>query len=460
MSWLRRYHLKLYLRNSIWVAPLFSIALGLVAVRTLSKLERTLGWQIDISVDNGRIILGTLASSLFTLVVVVASALLVAVQLASAQLTPRIIVLVYRHTNRRYILAIFTFTFTFAIGTLVRVEQSVPWLTTYISAYAFLLNLGLYLYFVDSIGKMLRPSATLRAVALEGRKVIHAVYPRPLNEQQAKAPEPVEILDGQPAQIVTNAIDGVVLAFDLKGLVTLAEGSNCLIELVPEVGDFVAAGDPLFRVFGLSPLPDRALRNSVALGQERTMEQDPMFAFRIMVDIASKALSPAINDPTTAVLAIDQLHHLLRDVGGRFLAEGRETDRSGAVRLFYRTPNWDDFVLLAVTEVRQYGRDSIQVMRRLRAMLENLIQTLPDRRAPLLRKELGLLASSSQRTFADLADQTLAEISDLQGLGGGQPGKRKRNREATTADAVQSSTGSQVTAFDTPGQDLSPKSSE
>lgn len=426
MSWLQRHRIRLYLRNSIWVLPLLSIVVALVAVRALGKIEHTLGWQIEISVDNGRALIGTVAASLFTLVVVVSSALLVAVQLASAQLTPRIIAMVYRTTKLKYILAIFAFSFTFSVATLVRLEQNVPWLTTYVSAYGFLFCLVLYLYFVDSIGKMLRPSSALREVAFEGREVIRSVYPRPLKDEYAPTLATIEILEGIPAQIVTNAVDGVVLAFDIKGLVSLAERANCMIELVPEVGDFVAQGDPMFRVFGGPQLPAEALRQSVALGPERTMEQDPMFGFRIMVDIASKALSPAINDPTTAVLAIDQLHHLLRDVGSRHLVEGHEQDQHGAVRLVYRTPYWDDFVRLAVTEIRQYGRDSIQIMRRLRAMLENLIETLPDRRTPLLRNELELLTNSSQRTFVDRADRTLAETSDLQGLGGGQHGKPKR----------------------------------
>jgi uncharacterized membrane protein len=148
------------------------------------------------------------------------------------------------------------------------------------------------------------------------------------------------------------------------------------------------------------------------------MEQDPMFVFRIIVDIASKALSPAINDPTTAVLAIDQLHHLLRDVGTRYLAEGHEKDRAGELRLVYRTPDWEDFVQLSITEIRHYGHDSIQVMRRLRSMLENLLATLPDRRAPILHRELSLLTSSSRRSFLDSDDQELAEGSDPQGIGG------------------------------------------
>jgi uncharacterized membrane protein len=313
----------------------------------------------------------------------------------------------------------FVFTFTFSVGALVRIESTVPLLTSYAAAYGFLMNLALFLYFIDSMGKTLRPSAALQAVAFEGREVIQSVYPSRLKRDQHSVSKPVEALKKEPRRLIVNEVDGVVLAFDRKGLVSLAERSNCLIELVPQVGDFIASGDPLFRVFeGGEDLSRESLTNAVALGQERTLDQDPMYAFRIIVDIASKALSPAINDPTTAVLAIDQLHHLLRDVGSRSLAEGRETDRNGQLRLVYRTPNWEDFVLLAVTEIRQYGRDSIQIVRRLRAMLENLIDTLPERRDPMLRLELSLLEASSKRVFLDLYDQALAGTGDLQGMGG------------------------------------------
>jgi uncharacterized membrane protein len=205
----------------------------------------------------------------------------------------------------------------------------------------------------------------------------------------------------------------------MKGLVRLAQRHDCLIELVPEVGQDVAEGDPLFRIYhGGDGISDISLGNSVATGEERTFEQDPLFAFRILVDIAIKALSPAINDPTTAVLAIDQIHHLLRDLGRRNLGIGRASDAAGQVRLIYRRPDWEDFVLLATTEIRQYGRDSIQVQRRLNAMLEELIETLPPHRLPILKKEWALLINSSKRTFEDVDDQNLAIEGDLQGIGG------------------------------------------
>jgi uncharacterized membrane protein len=192
-----------------------------------------------------------------------------------------------------------------------------------------------------------------------------------------------------------------------------------VIELVPQVGDFVALGDPLFRLYqGGSQLAPDALLQSVAVGQERTLEQDPAFAFRMIVDIACKGLSPAINDPTTAVLALDQIHHLLRDVGSRCLDDERIRDRAGKLRLVYRTPDWADYVHLAFTEIRHYGGSSIQIARRMRALLENLTQTLPEGRGVLLRKELELLHRSAARCFVEPEDRILAEVSDSQGVGG------------------------------------------
>ena len=362
--------------------------------------------------------LSTIAGSTFTLVVLICSAVMVAVQLSSAQLTPRIIALVYRNFYRKLALAFLVFTFTFSVAVLVRLDQGVPLVSSYFAAYGFLLNLAIFILFIDSMGKTLRPSSALRIVGLAARQVIHSVYPS-RGRPQSEAPESANAIAPGPPRNVPSQEDGVVLAFDRDGVVAVATKEACQIELVPQVGDFIAAGDPLFRIYrGGTRLIDDELRNLVAVGHERTLEQDPMFAFRIIVDIAIKALSPAINDPTTAVLAIDQIHHLLRDIGGRYLGPGQENDVKGEARLIYRTPDWEDFVLLGTTEIRQYGRDSIQVQRRLRAMLEDLMQTLPPRRHAILDTELGLLNMSVQRTFLDASDQTLAEAGDLQGIGG------------------------------------------
>jgi uncharacterized membrane protein len=341
------------------------------------------------------------------------------VQLASAQLSPRIIAVVFRDRVTRFALTLFAFTFTFTLAVLVRVHTSVPAVTAHLAALLCLLSLAVFLFLIDHVGKSLRPSGALQAVARLGHEVIQSVYPRRLSGPQDPVRGPGNVLAGEPAAVISSPNDGVLLAFDPEGLVALAQAAGCVVELVPQVGDFVAAGSPLFRVFGSRGSPRAvSLCQAVALGQERTLEQDPAFAFRIMVDVAAKGLSAAINDPTTAVLALDQIHHLLRGVGGRHLDEGLVHDRAGALRLVYRTPDWEDFVCLAVTEIRHFGGTSIQVARRLRALLENLAEILPLERAALLREELTLLHRSAERFFPEPSDRALADVSDLQGVGG------------------------------------------
>ena len=192
-----------------------------------------------------------------------------------------------------------------------------------------------------------------------------------------------------------------------------------IIEFVHHVGDFIGAGEPLFLLYGgAAEIDDRKLQAAVAFGPERTMEQDPTFAFRILVDIGLKALSPAINDPTTAVLVIDQLHRLLRMAGLRHLHDDTVRDSAGRPRLIFRTPNWEDFVHLTFTEIRHCGARHVQVARRLRAMIENLIYTLPEHRHAALWIEIDLLNRVIEQHYTLPEDKALALIPDSQGLGG------------------------------------------
>jgi uncharacterized membrane protein len=425
MTWLRRYRLRHYVSNSIWIFPLLGMLAALIAIRMCHGIEMALDWKTDFQPDTVRSAIGTMAASMFTFIVFVSSALLVSVQLASAQLSPRIIGLVFKDPITKACLTVFVFTFTFLLALLIRIDSTVHGLTAYLAAYGSLACMGVFLYLLDHVGKVLRPSGALWNVARLGREVIEKVYPRRLTDSSKSSVQIAGVLQGAPSRTITSSHDGVILAIDIQGLVSLAKEGDCVLEMVPQVGDFVAAGDPLFKIFeGGEKLAAERLQQSVAVGQERTLEQDPAFAFRIIVDIAAKGLSPAINDPTTAVLAIDQIHHLLRTVGSRRLDDERVRDASGRLRLAYRTPDWEDFVRLAVTEIRQFGGTSIQVARRLRAMLENLIQTLPEERCPRLRQELSLLHRSAERFFLEPEDRALADISDTQGMSGRFDGNR------------------------------------
>jgi uncharacterized membrane protein len=180
----------------------------------------------------------------------------------------------------------------------------------------------------------------------------------------------------------------------------------------------VVEGTVLFRVHGAkTQIAEAALKNALEMGLERTFEQDPKYAIRLLVDIAIKALSPAINDPTTAVQALDQVEDLLLRLGRSRLQAGVAHDAGGTLRLVISEPRWEDFVILAFDEIRHFGATSVQVMRRMRALISDLISVLPDERHPALRHYQERLDSTIARSFDDAAEKLGASIEDRQGLG-------------------------------------------
>jgi uncharacterized membrane protein len=397
-----------------------SLAAALVASPAVRWLDRETGWVVfGFSPDGARAVLGTLAGSMLTFLVFVLSATLVVVQLASGQLTPRVIAVVFARRGVKSTLGVLTFTYVYTLGALARVDERVPDLHVGIAVGLNLACIVAFFAFVQQMASGLRPSALMQVVADRGRRVIEDVYPHPHDpDRPDRAREPTDHR-GPVSVVPFRGRSGAVMAFSGPDLVRTARWIGAVVEVVPQVGDFVADGDPLFRVSGATgPVPEAALRGCVAVGPERTMAQDPRFVFRILVDIASRALSPGINDPTTAVIALDQIHHLLLVLGRRHLDDGRVRDAYGTVRLTYGTPDWTDYVVLAVSEIRQFGEGSLQVDRRLRAMLGHLIEALPEARRPPLREELALLDRGLDRRFGDAEDRRRAGTADYQGVGG------------------------------------------
>jgi uncharacterized membrane protein len=185
------------------------------------------------------------------------------------------------------------------------------------------------------------------------------------------------------------------------------------------VGDTLGDESLLLRVRGgREPIPEANLRRAIRLEMQRTFEQDPKYPIRLLVDIAIRALSPAINDPTTAVQALDQIEDLLRRLGRRELEAGYAGDETAALRVIFPTPTWEDYLTLAFDEIRQYGATSVQVMRRLRSALFDLAEgaPVPERRLALQRY-LEHLDLQVERDIADVQDQQLAMQEDRQGLG-------------------------------------------
>jgi len=428
MLWNRKYVIQSYIRSSLWLTPFFAVLAFMVITRVTHGIG---GWllrtgRIDestalfaLTMEGARTMLETIITLNLSFLVFSFGSLLVAIQVAGGQYTPRIIATTLLRNNAiRFTVGYFVFTLLFTLRVLTRMgDEVVHQFNTFIAGMLGLVSLVMFLYLIDYAARMLRPVSLVQTVGKSGIAVIRSVYPELTTSSRLKDTSGRGV---SPERTMVNAgFSGIVLAVDLKGLVAKARHAGGIIEFVPQVGDFVAVDEDLFLLYGgASAIDDHKLRASVALGTERTLEQDPTFAFRILVDIAIKALSPAINDPTTAVLAIDQIHRLLRMVGLRHVSREEICDKTGKLRLVFRTPNWEDFVHLACTEIRHYGAGSVQIMRRMRSMLENLMQTLPPHRHPGLRKQMELLDRTIEGHYTFAEDRALARIPDSQGLGG------------------------------------------
>jgi uncharacterized membrane protein len=421
MSWVLRFRLEEQLRAALWPIPcgfgLGGLLLGMIAWR----LDRWGRWSL-LGFEHGAAtaLVAAVVGATLTFLGTAFSVLLVVVQFASAQLTPRALRISLSDPLYRITLGLFVGTFVYAMVILGRTTSTfVPQLGVSLASILAVISLVAYVVLISHLRRSLRPVIVAARVGRLGCRTIERVYADPPEARDGSGPD----ADGTPAWEPTRTLcnpgpGGILVAFDTAGLVAEARRADGQLALVPAPGDFVRSGAPLFHlVEPAAPMNERLLLGSVALEQERTVDQDPAFAFRILVDVALKALSPTINDPTSAVMVIDQLHELLARLGSRRLGTRWYRDADGCVRLTVEMPQWEDYLSLAVDEIRHFGAEQLQVTRRLRAMFDDLLQILPEERTVAVRSELALLTQAVQRAFPDAEDQARASEPDQQGIG-------------------------------------------
>jgi uncharacterized membrane protein len=369
-------------------------------------------------------VLSAIASGMLPLTGLVFSLVFVMVQFSATAYSPRLVAWLAGSAMMSHSLGIFTATFLYALAALAWVDRGgtgkVPLLTVWVAILLLLVSVLFFVLLVEKLG-MLQIARVLAYAGDQGRAVIERDYALLASgEGGGKAPT-AKGSDALPAVsqlLVHRGGPAVIQAVDVPGLVALAAREQAVLAMAWAVGDTVVDGMPLLRVHGgARPISERKLRRLVTLGAERTFEQDPKYAIRLLVDIAIKALSPAINDPTTAVQALDQVEDLLLRLGRRSLSAGGSRDASGTLRLVFPVPSWEDFLVLAFDEIRFYGASSIQVMRRMRALLQALIEHVPPERREALERYLQRLDKGIRRAFEDSDDRKDALEGDRQGLG-------------------------------------------
>ncbi|MFD9542914.1 DUF2254 domain-containing protein [Streptomyces sp. NPDC060022] len=420
MSWASAFRLRQYVKANLWIAPLFGLLLGVVlaelAITADSADWPPNGWRYSATTASG--VLSSIVGAMIALLGFVVTIGVLVIQQATGTLSPRYMRLWYRDRLQKTVLATFTGTFAFAFSLLRSIESnSVPDLGVTLAGMAVAVSLLLLLIYLNRFTHNLRPVAIADLVGRMGEDV----FEHGAAAVRASAPHGGEAAVRDVRMTVVRATaGGAIQALHTDGLSALATRHDCVFTVPHLIGDYVPRGAVLVEIHGGRSTPDNErVTGLIALGPERTIEQDPAFALRVLVDIAIRALSPAVNDPTTAVQVLNHIESFLTRIGQSPLPDRHVlAGHDGSPRLVLRGRTWEDYLQLAVSEIRDYGATSLQVCRRLRALFDGLLDSLPATHHPAVRAEGDLLRESVERAFPDAARRAAGQTADSQGVGG------------------------------------------
>src|SRR5580658_1445967 len=328
-----------------WFIPMFYVSGAVLGGLALPRIEQAYlsAYTLGLSVASAQALLSAAASGMMALTGIVFAMAFVMVQFSAIAYSPRLVLWFARDRMLFHALGTFTATFIYALFTLAWLDRGgsakVPLFSTVLVGIMIIVSMLMFARLMQRLGD-LQIGNVLHLVGDRGRAVIGEMFRR-LDEASAAARPPASVA-GQPrlgpaTQTVKYLGKPRTIAkLDVDSLVVLARSAGGTVVMTCAVGDTLIEGAALLHVHGSgTPLPEEALRRAVRLERERTFEQDPKYPIRLLVDIAIKALSPAINDPTTAVQTIDQLEDLLRRLGGAELDAGDVVDETGALRLVF-----------------------------------------------------------------------------------------------------------------------------
>ena len=411
-----------------WFVPIVYVSGAVLAGFALPRFERTFlpDYALDMSVSSAQAYLSAAASGMMALTGIVFAMAFVMVQFSAIAYSPRLVLWFARDRMLFHALGLFTATFVYALFTLAWVDRGgtarVPFLSPALVGVMIIVSMLMFARLMQRLGD-LQIGNVLHLVGDRGRAVIGEMF-EPLARASPVKRDPDAAADGARLGRATQTLKysgkpRAIASVDVGALVALARRAAGTIVMACAIGDTLVEGVVLMRVHeATTPLPEDALLGAVRLRRERTFEQDPKYPIRLLVDISIKALSPAINDPTTAVQTIDQLEDLLRRLGAVELNVGHVFDTDGVLRLLVPTPTWEDYLTLAFDEIRQFGSNSVQVMRRMRSALVGLAESLPSEdRARTTRRYLEHLDRVIETSSFDVEDRRTALEEDRQGIG-------------------------------------------
>lgn len=437
----RPWYLRLW--DRFWAIPVvcvaLAIALGLTLPRMDSLLTPAFPHLFHGGPDGARAVLSTITTAMISVTGLVFSITMVVVQLASSQFSPRVLGTFLRSRITQLTLGVFTGTFMYSLTALRSIRDPIGTGDTFVpqvaTTFAYVLviaSVGFFLAFIHHITSSIQVASVIEAVRRDTAATCERMLPEGLEPSEISwAPQRAEAspsgLSGPDVEELAWADDGGhVTDVDYRRLLRLAREHDITVELTVQVGEYVPRTGRLARVerighravaastevtepcartadanatsdgetrqdgaLGENQLSDEIrdqIVECVAVGCERSLRQDPAFGFRQLVDIAERALSPGVNDPTTAVQSLNALHSLLRVLVARQSPSGRVVDEDGTLRLLYRPQSVAQLLDLATEEIIHWGKGSIQVPRRMLVILDDLEEACRQEYRPQLRR--------------------------------------------------------------------------
>jgi uncharacterized membrane protein len=437
-------------RDSLWLVPAVLTLAGALLAMLLMVLERSgvlwtgegPGWLYQGDAEAARMVLSSITGSLITVTGVIFSATIVAVQLASSQYTPRVLRNFISDRGSQVVLGIFIGTFTYGVLVLrtIRSEDArggefIPRLAVTGAVALLLLCVAALIYFINHLAQEIRVTNIIDRIAKETVGNVHRLFPEHLGRADDAPPTDPRLPEHGSVPVRARGA-GYIQFVDEHRLFGAGAGHGIVIGMVPSIGDYVLPDSPLALVRadgGVTPELEESIRGAFVLGPERTPWQDVEFGMIQISDVAIKALSPSLNDPTTAIRCIDRLGQVLAELGTRKPPEARRT-RDGRVRFVASYTTLESAVKVAFDDIRHFGSSVPLIAEHLLDVLAELVTRVPgERREPLVDQAQAVLHSALEQITnpRDLASirQAAERFAGRTGVRLGEAGWAKERQE-------------------------------
>nr|WP_246232347.1 DUF2254 domain-containing protein [Nakamurella aerolata] len=396
-----------------WVLPSLICAGAFGLALLLPLVDRSWLGDADVlfsgNAESARSLLGTIATAMISVTGLVFSITMVVIQLASSQFTPRLLGSFLGNRIVQVTLGVFTSSFVFALVVMREVRAGedpfVPQLSVTMAFVLVIASVAMFFAFIHHITRAIQVDHAIDAIEASTASELQRGWD---DADRARPPIDWDRPDSPGEKVTIDDQHGVVQRIGYRQLIDAAERGRAVVELTVRPGEVHHRGNPVAVLHRAGRAPAgsadadqgaddlaAAVRAAIGLGQTRSIPQDPAFGVRQLVDIADRALSPGINDPTTAVQVLDELNRLLRISAGRPDPSRYLLDGAGTVRVVDDPVTFAELLDLALDEIAHYGADSVQIPPRIDALLADLdTVATPEQRTVVSAKRAQLTASS------------------------------------------------------------------